>query len=148
MSGVRDVTMRRLAVQPSNVTTHCMSCRFRDGFSCQKFIQCDRQVLAFRFFTAEADAELVVDSAVIANHAVSVDDEHFRSSFRLEQIGDTAGAIWHYLDENGPRSLTQLIKDVDAPRDTIMQGIGWLAREDKLSIDEDARGRKTFYLRS
>jgi winged helix-turn-helix protein DUF2582 len=66
----------------------------------------------------------------------------------LEQIGDTAGAVWHYLHENGPRTITQLVKDVDAPRDTVMQGIGWLAREDKLAIEEDARGRKLISLRS
>ena len=33
----------------------------------------------------------------------------------LEQIGDTAGLLWHDLNENGPRTLTQLAKDVDAP---------------------------------
>jgi len=65
----------------------------------------------------------------------------------LDQIGDTAGQVWHYLNEQGPRSLTQLVKDVDAPRDVTMQAIGWLAREDKLAIDEDSRGRKTLYLR-
>ncbi len=57
----------------------------------------------------------------------------------LEQIGDTAGLVWHYLRENGPRTLTQLAKDIDAPRDVIMQAIGWLAREDKVSIEEEAR---------
>jgi hypothetical protein len=57
----------------------------------------------------------------------------------MDQIGDTAGLVWHYLNENGPRTLTQLAKDVDAPRDVIMQAIGWLAREDKLSIEEEAR---------
>jgi hypothetical protein len=57
----------------------------------------------------------------------------------LEQIGDTAGLVWNYLNENGPRTLTQLAKDIDAPRDVIMQAIGWLAREDKLSIEEEAR---------
>jgi hypothetical protein len=66
----------------------------------------------------------------------------------LEQIGDTAGQVWHYLSENGPRSLTQLAKDIDAPRDVIMQAIGWLAREDKLSIEEEGRNKKLVVLRS
>lgn len=64
-----------------------------------------------------------------------------------DQIGDAAGLVWHCLNQQGPRSLTQLSKDVDAPRDVIMQAIGWLAREDKIAIDEDARGRKTVSLR-
>ncbi len=64
----------------------------------------------------------------------------------LEQIGDTAGLVWKYLNENGPRTLTQLAKDVDAPRDVIMQAIGWLAREDKVAIEEEAR-KKVVVLR-
>jgi hypothetical protein len=64
----------------------------------------------------------------------------------LDQIGDTAGLIWHQLNENGPLTLTQLAKDVDAPRDVILQAIGWLAREDKIVV-EDSRGKKSIALR-
>ena len=64
----------------------------------------------------------------------------------LEQIGDTAGLLWHHLNENGPRTITQLVKEVDAPRDLVMQAVGWLAREDKLAIEE-SRGKKTVSLR-
>jgi len=64
----------------------------------------------------------------------------------VDQIGDVAGAIWPYLNENGPRTLTQLAKELDAPRDVIMQAIGWLAREDKIAIEEDSR-KKTVSLR-
>jgi len=66
----------------------------------------------------------------------------------VDQIGDTAGIIWNELNENGPRTLTQLTKEIDAPRDVIMQAVGWLAREDKLSIEEDARGKKNVSLRA
>jgi hypothetical protein len=64
----------------------------------------------------------------------------------LDQIGDAAGLVWRHLDENGPRTLSQLVKEIDAPRDVVMQAIGWLAREDKLSIDED-RNKKILSLR-
>ena len=64
----------------------------------------------------------------------------------VEQIGDTAGLVWRHLSDNGPRTLNQLAKEVDAPRDVIMQAIGWLAREDKLSIEE-SRNRKIASLR-
>ncbi len=66
----------------------------------------------------------------------------------VDHIGDTAGIIWNELKENGPRTLTQLAKEIDAPRDVIMQAVGWLAREDKLSIEEDARGKKNVSLRA
>ncbi|MBP88538.1 MAG: hypothetical protein CMJ64_17785 [Planctomycetaceae bacterium] len=59
----------------------------------------------------------------------------------VEQIGETAGVVWHCLSENGAMSMTKLVKSIDAPRDTVMQAVGWLAREDKVTIDETTRGR-------
>jgi len=63
-----------------------------------------------------------------------------------EQIGELAGVIWHALDNGGPRTLTKLAKDVDAPRDMVMQAVGWLAREGKVQIEESKR-RRTISLR-
>ena len=54
-------------------------------------------------------------------------------------VGETAGAIWQLLDERGPLATTQIVKEIDAPRDQIMQSIGWLAREGKLTIREEGR---------
>jgi hypothetical protein len=62
-------------------------------------------------------------------------------SSATETIGDAAGQVWHYLNEHGPTSLSRLVKDVDVPRDVVMQAIGWLAREDKLTIDEESRSK-------
>ncbi len=56
-------------------------------------------------------------------------------------IGETAGLIWHTLEENGPVSLAKLVKTVEAPRDVVMQAVGWLAREDKIDIEENSRSR-------
>jgi hypothetical protein len=57
------------------------------------------------------------------------------------QIGEMAGQVWHTLDEHGPQSLAKLVKLIDAPRDSIMQALGWLAREDKIAIEETSRGK-------
>ncbi|NIP85205.1 MAG: hypothetical protein GTO03_06455 [Planctomycetales bacterium] len=57
----------------------------------------------------------------------------------VEQIGETAGAIWHLLYESGPLPLAKIVKDADAPRDVVMQAVGWLAREGKLGIEEQGR---------
>jgi hypothetical protein len=59
----------------------------------------------------------------------------------VSQIGETAGEIWHVLDARGSMTIPKLIKEMDTPRDTIMQALGWLAREDKISIEEDGRTR-------
>jgi predicted transcriptional regulator len=59
----------------------------------------------------------------------------------ISQIGETAGDIWHLLDTKGSLPITKLVKEVNAPRDTIMQALGWLAREEKINIEEDARTR-------
>lgn len=59
----------------------------------------------------------------------------------VSQIGETAGIIWRLLQDNGPQTIAKLAKEVDAPRDVVMQALGWLAREDKITIDEEARSR-------
>jgi hypothetical protein len=57
------------------------------------------------------------------------------------QIGDTAGTVWRLLTENGPMTMAKLVKAAGEPRDLVMQALGWLAREDKLVIEEEGRTR-------
>ena len=64
----------------------------------------------------------------------------------VDQIGETAGTVWRVLAEQGPLSLAKLVKETDLHRDLVMQAIGWLAREDKVTIEEEARA-KVVYLR-
>lgn len=59
----------------------------------------------------------------------------------IEVIGETAGLVWQVLNDKGPLSLTKLAKEIDAPRDVVMQAIGWLARESKIEIEERNRTR-------
>ena len=59
----------------------------------------------------------------------------------VNQIGETAGSVWHELNENGPLSLAKLVERVGGNRDVIMQAIGWLAREGKIEISENKRGK-------
>ncbi len=45
-------------------------------------------------------------------------------------VGLCAGEIWYYLDLHGCEcSLEALTADIDAPRETILMAVGWLARE-------------------
>lgn len=59
----------------------------------------------------------------------------------MEQIGATAGLIWNHLNDNGSISLAKLAKQIDAPRDMVMQSVGWLAREGKVEIEETGRAK-------
>ena len=61
------------------------------------------------------------------------------STSLVERIGETAGEVWRALLEHGQLTMTHLAKEVDAPRDRVMQAVGWLAREEKVSIDEQSR---------
>ncbi len=59
----------------------------------------------------------------------------------VTRVGETAGAVWQALSANGPLSMAKLVKTVGEPRDTVMQALGWLAREGKISIEEEGRTR-------
>lgn len=60
----------------------------------------------------------------------------------VQQIGETAGEVWQLLSESGePVSLAQLKKRIDQPADIVMQAVGWLARENKIAIEENGRTR-------
>ena len=53
----------------------------------------------------------------------------------LDIVGNTAGVIWKYLDKNGPISIAKLIKETKIDEKNIQRGIGWLAQENKVSIE-------------
>ncbi len=60
----------------------------------------------------------------------------------VTRIGETAGVVWTTLQANGPMSLAKLVKTVGGSRDVVMQALGWLAREDKLSFAENGKTRE------
>ena len=59
----------------------------------------------------------------------------------VTHIGEVAGDVWKTLDQNGPLSMAKLVKAIGKPRDTVMQALGWLAREEKILIEEEGRKR-------
>jgi len=63
--------------------------------------------------------------------------------YEVESIGMASGLVWQYLDEEGSVTLSQLARGLKtaAPRDLIMQGVGWLAREGKVVFVEGNRGK-------
>lgn len=64
----------------------------------------------------------------------------------ITEIGITAGDIWHYLDEHGKSSLSQIVRGIDTDRDRVLMSIGWLAREGHVIV-EKANQEYQVYLR-
>ncbi len=62
-------------------------------------------------------------------------------SHQVESIGKVAGLVWEYLDQKGPVTLSKLAREIDAPRDLVMQGVGWLAREEKIDFQPGERSK-------
>jgi hypothetical protein len=56
-----------------------------------------------------------------------------------EEIGLTAGKIWHVLDASGKLPLAQLKKEVKGKTPVFDWAIGWLMREDKIVITSEKR---------
>jgi hypothetical protein len=54
-------------------------------------------------------------------------------------IGDAAGKIWHYLNENGDASVTKVTTETGLGKNEVQRAIGWLLKEDKLNIETIGR---------
>lgn len=58
------------------------------------------------------------------------------------QVGETAGRVWHLLNDRGPQTLAQLRKCLDGSGEFVGFAVGWLAREDKVTITQEKRSLK------
>jgi predicted RNA-binding protein (virulence factor B family) len=52
-----------------------------------------------------------------------------------ESIGEVAGKIWTYLNQNGPSSVNKITTETGENKNDIQRAIGWLLKEDKLNIE-------------
>jgi hypothetical protein len=62
-------------------------------------------------------------------------------SHQADSIGTIAGQVWQYLNTHGSVTLSKLAREIEAPRDLVMQGVGWLAREGKIAFHEGPRSK-------
>ena len=58
---------------------------------------------------------------------------------QIESIGAVAGLVWNYIRDHGPVTQSKLSREIDAPRDLVMQSVGWLAREEKIAVEQEGR---------
>ncbi|MGR8929725.1 MAG: winged helix-turn-helix domain-containing protein [Gammaproteobacteria bacterium] len=56
-----------------------------------------------------------------------------------EVIGEAAGKIWHYLNENGEASVTKVTSETGLGKNEVQRAVGWLLKEDKLNIETSGR---------
>ncbi len=54
------------------------------------------------------------------------------------QIGNYAGIVWRTLHEKGHLSFEDLQRETLLDAESLFMAIGWLTREDKISIDEQS----------
>ena len=58
------------------------------------------------------------------------------------QVGETAGRIWHLLNDGGPQTMTQLKKKLNGSGELVGFALGWLAREEKVELVQDKKNLK------
>jgi Mn-dependent DtxR family transcriptional regulator len=58
----------------------------------------------------------------------------------VDQLGSTAGAVWKYLRENGPASLSAIERGLEESKPMVAMAVGWLAREGKVTFQQEKRG--------
>lgn len=56
-----------------------------------------------------------------------------------EQVGTTAGKVWHVLNDSGPQTVAQLKKKLNGTGELLSFALGWLAREDKIAISQEKK---------
>ena len=59
-----------------------------------------------------------------------------------DKIGETAGGIWKILKKKGEVNVAQLPRLLNEKSAVVYQGLGWLAREDKVKYQ--IKEAKTF----
>ena len=53
-----------------------------------------------------------------------------------DEIGEAAGKVWSFLNENGASTAARIMKGVNLSAKAFERAIGWLAREDKLAFEK------------
>lgn len=50
-------------------------------------------------------------------------------------IGLCAGEVWKYIEKKGGEAkMSSILKGVEAPKETILMALGWLARENQIIV--------------
>jgi len=64
------------------------------------------------------------------------------------EIGEAAGQIWRWLEENGETTVPKMRQETKLSDQLLHMGLGWLAREGKIELIKDKRTVKVALNRS
>jgi hypothetical protein len=56
-----------------------------------------------------------------------------------ELVGETAGKIWHLLNNDGPQTFAQIKNKLKGSGEVAGFALGWLAREGKVGITQEKK---------
>lgn len=54
-------------------------------------------------------------------------------------FGSKAGIVWEALNKNGPSKISNLVKTTSLSREEVYAGLGWLGRENKITVEMQGR---------
>lgn len=57
----------------------------------------------------------------------------------ITEIGIVAGEIWHYLDQHGETTFSQLVASIRQPKNLALMSTGWLAREGHIVVKAEGQ---------
>ncbi len=60
----------------------------------------------------------------------------------INEIGESAGRVWQYLDEHSPATPREINKALKLDELLLYMAIGWLAREGKVVFNGEGKGTK------
>ena len=60
------------------------------------------------------------------------------------RTGEIAGEIWRRLERKGPLTLNKLSDEVEEDARTLLMGLGWLLREDKIQIELKGKSKNWY----
>ena len=56
-------------------------------------------------------------------------------------FGVNAGIVWKALNQSGPYTIEDLVKTTSLSREEVYGALGWLGRENKISVEMQGRPR-------
>ncbi|MFA5772237.1 MAG: winged helix-turn-helix domain-containing protein [Thermoplasmata archaeon] len=57
----------------------------------------------------------------------------------VNEIGENAGKVWRTLRQNGAQTIVDLEASTKLSRESVCGAIGWLAKENKIAINQAGR---------
>lgn len=73
---------------------------------------------------------------------ISVNNLNFKKTMNVEVIGSWAGLVWKALNEAEVLGIKQLKKITKLKEKELYAALGWLGREDKITIQDNPEDEK------